>query len=603
MTPDVVDALLFSMGERQRFTQDTPILPEVWYAYAGEPGKQHDLLITPWNTGSANRLLREMLDEYGDENLVDAVPAALRGFVAIRLDFRRFCELVLPRTEWAEAVFKLGAERDFREGWLEGILNRSIAQRRADRGSKAAFEVARIAVLVGSILSQDEDSLRAADSAPSIRAGANRAEAWIQDAQTTRLLTKLDKSDPGAQRSGIWRVAMNRPLDLSDTQARSTVKADAAYRVFEVECAEVTWAVIDSGIDQTHPGFNDGGTCRVEKSFDLASLRPLLNAAYRGNPAANPQLAIACAAAGIELERGAQLLASVYRALDTDSIDWSSIEPLIQLAAPPRPIDGHGTHVAGIIGANWREDDGTPIVVGLCPDIRLYDMRILVPASGDPDEDLKQSEFAVISALQFVRYLNARNEHIAVHGVNLSLSIPHKVENYACGRTPVCDECERLVGAGVVVVAAAGNNGYHGFSTDRGTYSGYATLSITDPGNADSVITVGSTHKREPHSYGVSYFSSRGPTGDGRLKPDLVAPGERIRSTIPGEDYGPLDGTSQAAPHVSGAAAIMMARFPELIGQPRRIKELLCESATDLGRERTFQGHGLLDILRALQSY
>jgi serine protease AprX len=450
---------------------------------------------------------------------------------------------------------------------------------------------------------QGDEGFREAGAVPTIQEGARRAEAWIRQMP---ILAKLRSSPEDVSHrppSGIWRVAMNRPLDLSDTQARSTVKADAAYRVFEVECAEVTWAVIDSGIDQTHPGFNDGGTCRVEKSFDLTSLRPLLNAAYRSDPAANPQLAIACEAAGIELDRGVQLLGSVYRALDTDSIDWSSIEPLIRLAAPPPPIDGHGTHVAGIIGANWRDDDGSPIVVGLCPDIRLYDLRILVPTTGDPDEDLKQSEFAVISALQFVRYLNARNEHIAVHGVNLSLSIPHKVENYACGRTPVCDECERLVGAGVVVVAAAGNNGYHGFSTDKGTYSGYATLSITDPGNAEAVITVGSTHKREPHSYGVSYFSSRGPTGDGRLKPDLVAPGERIRSTIPGEDYGPLDGTSQAAPHVSGAAAILMARFPELIGQPGRIKELLCESATDLGRERTFQGHGLLDILRALQSY
>ena len=48
---------------------------------------------------------------------------------------------------------------------------------------------------------------------------------------------------------------------------------------------------------------------------------------------------------------------------------------------------------------------------------------------------------------------------------------------------------------------------------------------------------------------------------------------------------------------------MLMARFPELIGQPRQIKQLLCESATDLGRERAFQGHGLLDTLRALQSY
>ena len=117
------------------------------------------------------------------------------------------------------------------------------------------------------------------------------------------------------------------------------------------------------------------------------------------------------------------------------------------------------------------------------------------------------------------------------------------------------------------------------------------------------MITVGSTHRREPHTYGVSYFSSRGPTGDGRMKPDLVAPGERILSTLPDDESGYLDGTSQAAPHVSAAAAMLMARYPELNKQPRRIKQILCESATDLGRERFFQGHGLLDVLRALQSF
>jgi subtilisin family serine protease len=100
----------------------------------------------------------------------------------------------------------------------------------------------------------------------------------------------------------------------------------------------------------------------------------------------------------------------------------------------------------------------------------------------------------------------------------------------------------------------------------------------------------------------VSYFSSRGPTGDGRLKPDLVAPGEKIRSTVPNDGDALLDGTSMAAPHVSGAAALLISRHPEFIGQPQRVKEILCKSATDLGRERYFQGAGLLDILRALQS-
>ena len=57
-----------------------------------------------------------------------------------------------------------------------------------------------------------------------------------------------------------------------------------------------------------------------------------------------------------------------------------------------------------------------------------------------------------------------------------------------------------------------------------------------------------------------------------------------------------------AAPHVSGAAAMLMARYPELVGQPRRIKRILCDTATDLGRERSFQGYGMLDVLRAFQS-
>jgi hypothetical protein len=215
---------------------------------------------------------------------------------------------------------------------------------------------------------------------------------------------------------------------------------------------------------------------------------------------------------------------------------------------------------------------------------------------------IEDTEFAIIAALQYIRYLNERKSYMSIHGTNLSLSIPHSVRNYACGRTPICVECERLVDSGVTVVAAAGNRGYQSFQTSEGLYEGYAAFSITDPGNADGVITVGSTHGHSPHAYGVSFFSSRGPTGDGRMKPDLVAPGERVLAPLPDDEWGQLDGTSMAAPHVSGAAAMLMARYSELIGQPRRIKRILCESATDLGRERTFQGHGMLDVLRAFQS-
>jgi len=63
------------------------------------------------------------------------------------------------------------------------------------------------------------------------------------------------------------------------------------------------------------------------------------------------------------------------------------------------------------------------------------------------------------------------------------------------------------------------------------------------------------------------------------MKPDLVAPGERSGS-VPGNDIKRKDATSMAAPHVSGAAALLMARHRELIGQPLKIKQVLCASAT-----------------------
>jgi serine protease AprX len=192
---------------------------------------------------------------------------------------------------------------------------------------------------------------------------------------------------------------------------------------------------------------------------------------------------------------------------------------------------------------------------------------------------------------------------LVIQGINLSLSMIHDVDSFAAGRTPVCEACQRLVSEGTVVVAAAGNLGQSVFQNTNGNGSsdGYRTASITDPGNAECVITVGATHRSKPHTYGVSYFSSRGPTGDGRLKPDLVAPGEKIMSLIPDDDSARMDGSSMAAPHVSGAAALLLAKHKELIGNPQRVKEILCKTATDLGRERYFQGHGMIDVLRALQ--
>jgi serine protease AprX len=112
------------------------------------------------------------------------------------------------------------------------------------------------------------------------------------------------------------------------------------------------------------------------------------------------------------------------------------------------------------------------------------------------------------------------------------------------------------------------------------------------------------------HAWGLGAhpYASAGEIGKNtftqRIKTDdtLVAPGEKILAPILDEGFERRDGTSMAAPHVSGAAAMLMAARPELMGEPMRIKKILCETATDLGRERYFQGHGVLDILRAIES-
>jgi serine protease AprX len=302
-------------------------------------------------------------------------------------------------------------------------------------------------------------------------------------------------------------------------------------------------------------------------------------------------------------------------------LDWEILSPLIQVphelgvekdtsAAAATPADAaeesqikyrvpgtdHGTHVAGILAAHltYDSDSGRPLE-GMYPHISLYDLRVF-------DDQGKGDEFSILCAIEFVGWLNRDRKNPVVHGVNLSLALAHDVDSFACGQTPICEACNHLCGAGTVVVVAAGNTGFEGGPKKQSLGTGYRPISITDPGNAEYVITVGSTHRRDPHLYGVSYFSARGPTGDGRRKPDILAPGEKITSTVCHGGSQRMDGTSMAAPHVAGAAALLMARHPELIGQPARIKQILMQTATDLNREASFQGAGLVDVLRALQS-
>ena len=614
MHRDQIEALFYGRPEQQRrFTQDFPILPDVWIEYGKNPNERVEVLLTPHNESDAPtvaRALRERLRHDGG-----ATPRVLynESVVLAALSFRQLLRGALPISAWwqrsvapAGATWTRSALKNFAKQ-----LSSSTPTTRAVRGTDPKL-LEKLIRIVGYI-----ELERRGEPLPDA-ASANLTQPEI-DAFSV-LFDKLE--DPGDAAGVLWGISVNRRASTSIWRSRLTVKADAAARLFDASTAGIRWAVLDTGIDATHPAFRRRGAAgsivkptraprpagdrdefhsRVLRTFNFLRIKDLLDpdseVPIKGSAAAAlPKKALA--------EQREQLR---DRLRHGRAVDWDLLEPFLRVphtkagyVAPK--YDGHGTHVAGILAANWPEAEKTmPMgqpVRGVCPDLELYDLRVL---PDDPNDTA--DEFTVIAALQFVRHLNAHKDLMVLHGVNLSLSVPHDVANYACGRTPVCEECERVVASGVVVVTAAGNRGFNkSAEVDGGAVGDYRYISITDPGNADAVITVGSTHRLMPHNYGVSYFSSRGPTGDGRTKPDLVAPGERIESCSLNGYVETMDGTSMAAPHVSGAAALLMSRHRELIGQPRRIKEILCSTATDLGRERRFQGAGMVDVLRAMQA-
>ncbi|MDX1947224.1 MAG: S8 family peptidase [Pirellulaceae bacterium] len=606
-----------------RFTQDSPVLPDVWIQFAQDlkTGQSNllrpiDLLMTPQRDFSAGRLreclqaalvayraqLRKSRSDPLTGQRANADLSLNRSYAVGRFYFDEAVCVLLPLTKWwHEYVWRHDTAEKQSGGrkqpkataaFVPADLTKKECQRRLltelDRGPAAEVDnrlddLVWLVRVVGTLEVERQREIRQlADPDKEVKDSPPTSQDLLR--AFTKLIAPLitastrddGKSPPSIGRDEgypLWAVAQNRDIKTTIWRSVESTKADAGRLLFKISCDKLRWAVIDSGIDATHPAFRDlrkkdpgpaATRSRILETYDFTRLRSQIPA--------------------------------------DGEFTWEEMRKKLRIPHDKKyqpPVDRHGTHVAGILAMNWRHEDDPEHpddhdLVGMCPDLELFDMRVLSADGG--------TEFDILGALQFIRWLNAYKDEPVIHGVNISISLPHDKANYACGRTPICDECERLMGSGVVVVAAAGNEGWAHYDTEMGRRDGFRTVCITDPGNADSVITVGSTHRYKPHTYGVSYFSSRGPTGDGRIKPDLVAPGEKIKSCVPGGEAMTLDGTSMAAPHVSGAAALLMARHRELIGQPQRIKQILCRTATDLGRERYFQGAGMLDVLRALQS-
>lgn len=351
--------------------------------------------------------------------------------------------------------------------------------------------------------------------------------------------------------AAVYRMFRNAAKRALLTESIDVVQASMAHRGYRARGEGITWAVLDSGIDPHHPHFH-GGTedSSIQQVFDCLKPGPVREWHPRKNP-------------DVGLDR-----------------------------------HGHGTHVAGIIAGSMDELS----ISGIAPAARLISYKVL-------DDDGRGSDAKIIKALDHIHELNRASGTLVVHGVNLSLGGPFDPQVFGCGDTPVCKQLRKLWRQGVVVVLAAGNEGYLELGEAEMPVGLNMDLSIGDPANLEESIAVGSIHKSKPHLYGVSYFSSRGPTADGRGKPDLVAPGERILSCRAGADphdrtleslYIAMSGTSMAAPHVSGIIACWLSARREFIGYPDRVKTHLLAHCTDLKRDRMHQGAGMPNLVKML---
>ena len=643
LDPDFVQELIFGPPDGSRYTQDSPVLPDVWHAFGQDPDGCVDLLLAPHIKASAGRVgavvRGRLLEDRGrsKEGCSSQAPQAVYNqfHVVVHCRFDELVRLILPLTHWwpyhvgehRQDFLKTMRTKKKRKELAEDLKlvfhGRYQAVAKGNSTDVVTADLLWVANIVGALgwaqeestNPKEEDVVQGLDGEPHLR-----RPTFLEIAENVVRLLKDSLESSGSMEECVWSVNRNRPVEPCISRSVPAVKADAGRHLFDISCKDIVWAVLDTGIDARHEAFVDlaawqeaGGASmteqqekdwqekrenawwecsRVDRTYDFTRIRYLLDpdSLDPENEDLPEALREILKAHGDHLADDLEDLR--LHLLKGRQVDWGLLEPFLRVPHDekyPAPSNGHGTHVSGILGGS----DPNRHRQGMCPDIRLYDIRV-IGNGGD--------EFGLISALQFISWLNGHRDYLVVHGANMSLSIRHEVESYACGATPVCEEADRLVASGVVVVASAGNQGHQTFRTLKGRQEGFLTVSITDPGNSDRVITVGSTHRFSPHTYGVSYFSSRGPTGDGRAKPDLVAPGEKVRSAEPNGEWGRRDGTSMAAPHVSGAAALLMARHTELMGRSRQVKEILCSTATDLGRERYFQGHGMVDVLRALQS-
>ena len=243
-------------------------------------------------------------------------------------------------------------------------------------------------------------------------------------------------------------------------------------------------------------------------------------------------------------------------------------------------MNGHGTHVAGIIGGSGKLSNRQ--YSGIAPCCNLIMVRVL-DEKGDGE---------IATVIEGIRWVRKNKTRYNIRILNISVgTLPHYGDQE---EDDLLMEVEKLWDEGVVVVAAAGN-----FGPAWGT--------ITTPGISKKIITVGASNdEEESESLGKlrKNYSGRGPTRECVVKPDLVAPGSCViscngRYQRTGRAYIEKSGPSMSAPVVAGAIAVLLSKYPSMSNL--EVKLRLRQTCVDLGLNKNRQGWGMLHVKALLE--
>ena len=358
-----------------------------------------------------------------------------------------------------------------------------------------------------------------------------------------RLLPMVESVNP----SGIVKVDLDESVPL--------IRADLVHNLhdsygYPITGKDVTVALIDSGVDYTHPDLVDNILVNPGEDLNHNGVYDQFdenNIDDDGNGLVDDII-------GWSFNKCAHYI----------KIDETTYECDQTKSEDNNISDGanHGTRCAGIITA-------------VAPDAKIYPLKV-VNYQGIGDS------IWILDALERAHDPNNDgdfSDSVDIVSMSLGSLLPVNPDE-----DDLCIAVDNLVSSGVTVVASAGNRGVNG------------SYNITSPGSARKSICVGASNKQDK----IAGFSSRGPviTNSGEIiKPDVVAPGVSILTTSANGGYISGQGTSFSAPHVSGAVALLLQAHPQWT--PDDVKLAIKETAIDIGEDENTQGAGRIDVLNA----